>query len=55
MNKIHTNMTSNKMKEQMQKNIIDEAEEYTVIHKISIRMNQMISMRINSMKKQWPM
>ena len=28
MNKIHTNLTSEKMKEWMQKNIVNEAEEY---------------------------
>ena len=39
MNKIHTKMKSNKMKKWMHKNIINEAEEYAVIHKISTRMN----------------
>ena len=33
LNKIHTKMTSNKMKYWMQKNIVYEAEEYGDIHK----------------------
>ena len=33
MNKIHTKLTSNKMKEQIQTNIVDKAEEYAGMHK----------------------
>ena len=33
MSKINTKMTSNNMKEWMQKNILNEAKEYAVIHK----------------------
>ena len=32
MNKIHTKMTQKKIKEWMQKNIVNEAEEYSGIH-----------------------
>ena len=33
MKKIHKNITSNKMKQWMQENIVNEAEEYAGIHK----------------------
>ena len=39
MNKIHTKMTSNKMKEWVQNNIVNEVEEYADMHK-SINENE---------------
>ena len=55
MNKIHTNMKSNKMKEWMQKNIVNETGEYSGIHKESMLMHHMISMKTNYIKTQLPM
>ena len=43
------------MKEWIQKNIVNEAEEYAGMHKILMIMNQMISIRTNYMKTQSPM
>ena len=50
MNKIHTKMTSNKMKEWVQNNIVNEVEEYAGMHK-SINENEPDDINENELDK----